>query len=492
MSCKQLILNQSGRIPGTRCEAAPTQELTMTDREETDTMGTVRVPASAYFGAQTQRAVDNFPISDLRMPADFVHALALIKSCAARVNAELGLLPAEPARAIATAAREVQDGQFDTEFVVDVYQTGSGTSTNMNMNEVLATRANELLTGRKDAKHPVHPNDHVNMGQSSNDTIPSALHIAGLSSIQGVLIPALEKLHTRLRAKADEFADVIKIGRTHLQDAVPLTLGQEFSGYARQVELGVERLQSVSGRLAELALGGTAVGSGLNAHPEFAARVISRVAGETGLPFVEAVNHFEAQAARDAAVEASGALKTVAVSLIKIANDIRWLASGPRCGLGEISLPALQPGSSIMPGKVNPVIPEVVIQVAAQVIGNDTAVTMGGQSGNFELNVSIPMIAHNLLQSIRLMASSVEVFGETCIKGIAANRETCAAGVEKSLAMVTGLVPHIGYERAAAIAKKAFETGRNVREVAKEANVLPETVIDDILTPADSGGKHGQ
>ncbi|MFZ0612758.1 MAG: class II fumarate hydratase [Desulfobacterales bacterium] len=461
-------------------------------REEKDTMGTVRVPAEAYYGAQTQRAVENFPISGLRLPPRFIHALALIKECAARVNAGLGRLDGQMADAIAGAAREVAEGRFDRQFVVDVFQTGSGTSTNMNMNEVLATRANEILTGHRDGRSPVHPNDHVNQGQSSNDVIPTALHIAALTSLSRKLVPALARLHEALNEKTAAFADVGKIGRTHLQDAVPLTLGQEFSGYARQVALGIERLQAVEPRLAELALGGTAVGSGLNAHPEFAGRVIAAIAERTGLAFVEAVNHFEAQAARDAAVEASGMLKTVAAGLVKIANDIRWLASGPRCGLGEINLPSLQPGSSIMPGKVNPVIPEALIQVAAQVMGNDVAITIGGQSGNFELNVTIPLIAHNLLQSINLLSTSVEVFAEKCIRGLTANREHCAGNIEKSLALVTGLVPHIGYEKAAAIAKAAYETGRNIRQVAAEQRVVSEELLNRILGPGDPGGKDGK
>jgi fumarate hydratase class II len=348
------------------------------------------------------------------------------------------------------------------------------------------------MTGRKDGRSPIHPNDHVNQGQSSNDVIPTALHIAALTAVKGELIPALSTLHRILDEKTTEFANVRKIGRTHLQDAVPLTLGQEFSGYARQIELGIDRLQSVEKRLAELALGGTAVGSGLNAHPQFAGRVITAIAERTGIAFVEAVNHFEAQAARDAAVETSGMLKTVAVGLVKIANDIRWLASGPRCGLGEINIPSLQPGSSIMPGKVNPVIPEAVIQVAAQVIGNDTAIAIGGQSGNFELNVSIPLIAHNLLQSIRLLASSVDVFAQKCIRGLMANRDHCAKNIEKSLATVTGLVPHIGYEKAAAIAKTALEQGRTIREVAVEQQIAPPELLNRILGAIDNGGKNGQ
>jgi fumarate hydratase class II len=362
----------------------------------------------------------------------------------------------------------------------------------MNMNEVLATRSNEILTGQKATQSPVHPNDHVNRGQSSNDVIPSALHVAAARSLESHLRPSLQNLHANLEAKATEFAHIKKMGRTHLQDAVPMTLGQEFSGYARQVELGIERLEAVRKRLSELALGGTAVGSGLNAHPEFAARVIEKLSHQTGLTFTEAQNHFEAQAARDAAVETSGALKTVAVSLLKIANDIRWLASGPRCGLGEINIPSLQPGSSIMPGKVNPVIPEVVLQVAAQVMGNDTAITIGGQSGSFELNVAIPLIAHNLLQSIRLLSSGVDVFSEKCIKGVTANADTCAANVEKSLALVTGLVPYIGYDRAAAIAKIAYESGQTVRQVAKREKVLSEDQISQILDSDESGGKNGK
>jgi len=452
-------------------------------REEEDTMGTVRVPEDAYYGSQTQRAADNFPISGILLPTEFIRSLAMIKKFAAQVNFELELLEKPVSEAIAQAAAEVIAGKFGDQFVVDVFQTGSATSTNMNMNEVLATRGNEILTGQKSMKVPIHPNDHVNMGQSSNDVIPTTLHLAALTSIQDRLLPALDILHAVLLQKTSDFEKVIKIGRTHLQDAVPLTLGQEFSGYARQVELGMQRLQGIEKRLGELALGGTAVGSGLNAHPEFAGRVIRKIADHTGIAFTEAVNHFEAQAARDAAVEASGMLKTIAVSLTKIANDIRWLASGPRCGLGEINIPALQPGSSIMPGKVNPVIPEAMLQVAAQVMGNDTTIMLGGQSGNFELNVSIPVIAHNLLQSIRLLASGVEVFTEKCIKNISANREACAANIEKSLAMVTGLVPHIGYEKAAAIAKKAFASGRTVRDIAMTEKVLSEDLLNQILDP---------
>ena len=450
-------------------------------REEKDSMGTVRVPADAYYGSQTQRAVENFPISDLKFQPAFVHALALVKHCAAQVNNELGLLAPELADAIVRACREVMDGKHDSQFVVDIFQTGSGTSTNMNMNEVVAARANEILSGQKGSKSPVHPNDHVNLGQSSNDVIPSVIHISALMLIHERLIPSLESLNNAFAAKADEFKDIRKLGRTHLQDAVPMYLGQEFSSYARQIELAIERIRSVEPRLAELALGGTAVGSGLNTHPDFAPRVIALISDHSGLPFTEAQNHFEAQAAQDVAVETSGALKTLAVSLVKIANDVRWLASGPRCGIGEINIPPLQPGSSIMPGKVNPVIPEAVMQVAAQVMGNDTTIMMGGQAGNLELNVMLPVIAYNLLQSITLLASATGVFAEKCISGITANREVCAGYIEKSLALVTGLVPEIGYDKAAAIAKKAYESGKTIREVAVEEKILPGDKINDLL-----------
>ena len=450
-------------------------------RVEKDSMGTVRVPEDAYYGSQTQRAVENFPISGLGFAPEFIHALALVKRCAARANDTLGLLDSKLAAAIAHAAHEVMEGRFDHQFVVDIFQTGSGTSTNMNMNEVVASRANEILTGKKGGRSPVHPNDHVNLGQSSNDVIPSAIHIAALTLNHTRLIPSLKTLKNTLSDKSREFEEVKKLGRTHLQDAVPMSLGQEFSGYARQIELGIERIQAADPRLKELALGGTAVGSGLNAHPDFARCVIELIAEHTGLPFCEAVNHFEAQAAQDAAVETSGALKTLAVSLVKIANDIRWLASGPRSGIGEITIPSLQPGSSIMPGKVNPVIPEAVIQVAAQVVGNDTTITMGGQAGNFELNVMLPVIAYNLMQSISILASVATAFSEKCVAGITANRETCAAYIEKSLALVTGLVPKIGYDQAAVIAKKAYESGKTIREAAMEESILSESELVELL-----------
>jgi len=450
-------------------------------RDEKDSMGTVQVPKDAYYGSQTQRAVENFPISGLFMPPHFIHSLALIKRSAASANKALGLLDAELADAIESAATETQEGRFDDQFVVDVFQTGSATSTNMNMNEVLASRANEILTGKKGGRSPVHPNDHINMGQSSNDVIPSVIHLSARTRIHEHLLPALGRLKNALSAKADEFADIPKLGRTHLQDAVPMTLGQEFSGYARQIELGIERILAGDPRLAELAIGGTAIGTGLNTHPEFAGKVCEQISEHTHLVFREALNHFEAQAAKDTAVEISGALKSVAVSLTKIANDIRWLSSGPRSGIGEITLPSLQPGSSIMPGKVNPVIPEAVLQVAAQVMGNDATITLSGQAGNFELNVMMPVIAYNLLQSVDLLASAAEVLTEKCIDGIHANPDTCKGYIEQSLALVTGLVPHIGYDKAAALAKKAYASGRTIREVAEEEQILPSETLDKIL-----------
>ncbi|MBW2573653.1 MAG: class II fumarate hydratase, partial [Deltaproteobacteria bacterium] len=411
----------------------------------------------------------------------FIYSLALIKKCAAMVNGELGLLDEKISKSIVAAAQEIMEGKFDTQFPVDVFQTGSGTSSNMNMNEVIASRANEMITEKKGGKFPVHPNDHVNIGQSSNDVIPSALHISALTRIKGRLVPALRRLEKSLLHKTSEMGDVKKIGRTHLQDAVPMFLGQEFSGYARQVALGIKRIEAVEDRLSELALGGTAVGNGLNTHPDFAKKVVALISKYSNLDFTEAENHFEAQGAQDAAVETSGALKTIAVSLVKICNDIRWLASGPRCGLGEISIPSVQPGSSIMPGKINPVIPEAVIQAAVQVMGNDTTIMIGGQAGNFELNVMLPVIAYNLLQSIDLLSSGAEVLAEKCIDGISANRENCAGNIEKSLAIATYLVPHIGYDKAAAIASKAHETGKTIIQVASEEEILSEKELNKIF-----------
>lgn len=450
-------------------------------RTEIDSMGEVQVPENAYYGAQTQRATQNFSISGLRFPRSFIKALGIIKRSAAQTNLDLGLLDAALAKPIIAAAGEVAIGSLDDQFVVDVFQTGSGTSTNMNANEVIAGYANEILTGRRGGKSPVHPNDHVNKCQSSNDVIPTAIHIAALTEIEAVLLPAMEMLETSLKTKTAEFAGIRKIGRTHLQDAVPMTLGEEFSGYARQVELGVARIKGVGGALSELALGGTAVGNGLHAHPQFARRAIELISEQTGCQFREAVNHFEAQAAQDAAVEAHGALKTFSISLVKVANDIRWLASGPRCGIGEINIPSLQPGSSIMPGKINPVIPEAVIQVAAQIMANDLAVTLGGQGGYFEINLMQPLIAHNLLQSIDLMGRAVSAFAAKCIDGITANKEKCHTNIEQSLAMSTALAPIIGYEKAAAAAKQAFEEGRTVREIALRNKVLPEEEINRLM-----------
>ena len=449
-------------------------------------MGEMKVPADAYYGAQTARAVENFPISNLRFSRQFIRALGLIKKHAALANASLGLLPARLAGPIEMAAQEVLDGKLDSQFVVDVFQTGSGTSTNMNANEVIANRAAELLGGKRGDK-VIHPNDHVNRCQSSNDVIPSAIHLAALESIESQLRPALTELHEALLAKAAAFWEILKIGRTHLQDATPIRLGQEFSGYASQVAHGSRRLENVRLHLGELALGGTAVGTGINAHPEFARRTIAGLAKETGLDLREAPNHFEAQAARDACIETSGALKTVAVSLSKIANDIRWLGSGPRLGLGELKLPATQPGSSIMPGKVNPVMCEMAIQVAAQIIGNDAAICVGGVFGNFELNTMMPVIAYNLLQSIELLTNASRVFARRCVAGLEADAARCEASIGRSLALCTALAPVIGYDQAASIAKLAYETNRTVREVAAEISSLDQKTLDELLDPRKIG-----
>ena len=462
----------------------------MSQRTEADALGAILVPEEAYYGAQTQRAIDNFPVSGLTLPAAFIRTLGLVKQCASSVNRELGLLENNLAEAIRLAAREMVEGKLDHQFLVDVFQTGSGTSTNMNANEVIAGRANEILTGARGGKSPVHPNDHVNLCQSSNDVIPSVIHIAALTEIRNRLLPSLDTLHRSLAKKSLEFRDIIKMGRTHLQDAIPIRLGQEFGGYARQVELGIRRIRTAENSLSELAIGGTAVGNGVNAHPEFARRVIALLSAETGCSFTEAEDHFEAQAAQDAAAETSGALKSVAVSLGKIANDLRWLASGPRCGLGEINLPSLQPGSSIMPGKVNPVIPEVVLQVAAQVIGNDAAITSGCQGGTFELNTMLPLIAYSLLQSISLITSAATLFAGNCIDGVSANAERCASTIEQSLALATYLVPLIGYDRAAEIAKEAYRTGKTVREVALSKKELPAEEIEKAFLRIYSEGEN--
>jgi fumarate hydratase class II len=462
-------------------------------RIERDTMGELAVPVEAYYGVQTARAIENFPISSLRMPRAVIRAMGMIKRAAATVNHSLGLLDKKPAEVIKLAASEVVDGKLDAEFPVDIFQTGSGTSTNMNTNEVISNRATELLGGVRGSKL-VHPNDHVNLGQSSNDVIPTAIHIAASEMMQQQLLPALARLHKALKRKAKEFDQIVKIGRTHLQDATPVRLGQEFGGYARQIELGIQRVKQAQAALSEVALGGTAVGTGLNCHPQFSRKVMAIISKETGCSFKEAKNHFEAQSAQDSLVEASGCLRTLAVSLMKIANDIRWLGSGPRCGLGEINVPETQPGSSIMPGKVNPVIAESVTMVCAQVIGNDVTVTVGGQAANFELIVMMPVMAYNLLQSIELLATASNNFSVKCIEGIKANEERCKSLIEESLAMCTALAPEIGYESAAKLAKDAYKSGKTVRQVAKDQKVLPDKRLTQLLDPwrmTEPGGPVG-
>ena len=476
---KQAKTNPRGKGASKKISSRPKPPRT---RIERDTMGELHVPAHAYYGVQTARAIENFPISRLRFPRAFIRALGLIKQSAAKVNASLGVLENTRARAIQQAAAEVIQGKWDDEFPVDIFQTGSGTSTNMNANEVIANRASELL-GEVRGGRVVHPNDHVNLGQSSNDIIPTAIHVASIEMITQDLVPALKRLHRSLQTKARQFDKIVKIGRTHLQDATPIRLGQEFGGYARQVELALQRAEHAKTVMGELALGGTAVGTGLNAHPRFARSVISHLSKAIRFPLHEAVNHFEAQSAQDSLVEASGCLRTIAVSLMKIANDLRWMGSGPRCGLGEIHLPETQPGSSIMPGKVNPVIAESVAMVAAQVIGNDVTITVAGQSGNFELIVMLPIMAYNMLQSIELLASSSQNLAVRCIDGIMANKETCEGWIERSLAMCTALAPAIGYEAAAGIAKESYRSGKTVRELAREQKVLPEAQLSALLDP---------
>ena len=445
-------------------------------------MGPVRVPGDALYGAQTQRAVENFPMSRMRFGRAFLSALGLVKGAAARANHQAGVLPAEIASAIETAAEEVAQGRHDPQFVVDVFQTGSGTSTNMNANEVIATRASAILGA------PVHPNDHVNRSQSSNDVFPTALHLAAAQVSQASLLPAMETLRQALEGKRNQFWEVLKIGRTHLQDAVPMRLGQEFGGYARQVELSQARIRKALEDIYELPLGGTAVGSGINAPPGFAKAAIAILAERTGLPFREAENHFEAQAARDAAVFLSAALKTYALALTKIANDIRWLGSGPRCGLGELQLPEVQPGSSIMPGKVNPVIAESVLMVCAQVIGHDAAISWAGGSGALELNTMMPIIAYDLLESIELLASASRNFADRCIIGLEANEGRLRDSLERSLALATAMTPEIGYERAAALAKAAHNSDRTIREVAEESSGIPKETLTALLNPAKMVG----
>ena len=457
----------------------------MTDfRIEHDSMGDVRVPATARWAAQTQRAVENFPISGLTIDPTLIRALARIKGAAAPVNLSLGIIEAEISDAIVWASGEVISGNYNDQFPIDVYQTGSGTSSNMNMNEVLSSLASEKL-GKK-----VHPNDHVNASQSSNDVFPSAMHLAAAETIVSDLIPSLTHLAATLRAKQAEFATVVKSGRTHLMDATPVTLGQEFGGYAQAIEIGIERLQSALPRVGELPLGGTAVGTGINAPKSFAGDVISRLVADTGLPLSEARDHFEAQGARDALVEASGVTRTIAASLNKMANDLRWMSSGPRAGLGEIHIPDLQPGSSIMPGKVNPVVPEAVCQVVAQIYGNDAAVAFGGAAGNLELNVMLPVIARNLLESLRLLTTVSRAFADKCIAGITANVEKCREYAESSPSIGTSLNPYIGYEEAAKVIKQAIAENKSVRAVVKERGLLTDEEIDkalDVLSMTKGG-----
>ncbi len=446
-------------------------------RIENDSLGEVRVPADALYGAQTQRAVENFPISGQRVGRGFIQALGLLKKAAALTNEELGNLDGKIAEAIATAAGEVAVGEWDGEFVVDVYQTGSGTSTNMNANEVMAHRANQIL-GHDGS---VHPNDHVNFGQSSNDVIPSAIHIAARLAMERELIPSLTHLRDALSEKAGAFDHIVKSGRTHLMDATPVRLGQQFGGYAHQLTKGIERVRRASEELAELALGGTAVGTGINTHPEFAPRVIALVSAELDLDFIEAENHFEAQAAKDAAVNAAGALNTIATSFFKLADDVRWLASGPTSGISEILIPAVQPGSSIMPGKVNPVMCEAMMMVAARVMGNHTTVTIAGQRGNFELNVMMPVLAQALLESITLLSNVARTFADRCVKGIEANEPRAKELLEKNPSIATALNPYVGYDEATEVAKEAARRGLSVRDVVEEKGLLKPEEINEAL-----------
>ena len=453
----------------------------MTDnnfRIEHDSMGELRVPADALWGAQTQRAVQNFPISGLTLPRPFIRALALIKASAARVNRELGLLNAMPAEAIEAAALEVAEGKYDSQFPIDVFQTGSGTSTNMNANEVIAHLA------AKQVRQPVHPNDHVNMGQSSNDTIPTAIHVSAALELNEKLLPSLVHLAEVIETKSRDTADIVTTGRTHLMDAMPVTLGQELSGWGAQIRHAIERLKGATPRLYALAQGGTAVGTGVNAHPEFGKRLAAELARRSGLAFKTSENYFESLSCQDTAVELSGQLKALAVSLMKISNDLRWMNSGPLAGLGEIALPALQPGSSIMPGKVNPVIPEAVAMVAAQVIGNDITIAIAGQAGNFQLNVMLPVIAYNLLQGIELLANSAQLLADMAIRDFVVNRERLEEALARNPILVTALNPVIGYEQGAAIAKQAYKQNKPVLEIAKQVTALSETRLRELLDPA--------
>ncbi len=450
-------------------------------RTERDSMGPLEVPVDAYYGASTRRAELNFPISDLRFPRSFIRSLALIKLAAAKVNMGLGLMEEQTANAIVEAAQEVSEGKLDDQFVVDIFQTGSGTSTNTNANEVIANRATEILGGERGSRL-VHPNDHVNTGQSSNDVIPTAIHLSALVQIKESLIPALNKLESSLDEKSKEFWPIIKTGRTHLQDATPVRLGQEFKGYAGQVSHSISRLLHAQEELSQVALGGTAVGTGVNTHPEFSSRVCQLLSDMTGVHVRETDNHFQAQNSLDAAVEASGVLRTIATSLYKIANDIRWIGSGPRAGLGELVLPEVQPGSSIMPGKINPVIAESVIQVVAQVVGNDATIALAGQGGYFELNMMMPVAAYNLLQSISLLATSADNFSEQCVKGLKATN-VGPDMVEKGLMLGTALSPAVGYDKAAEVAKEAAASGSTIREMAAKMTSLSAEQLDALLNP---------
>ena len=449
-------------------------------RIEKDSLGEMRVPDGALYGAQTARAVENFPVSGIPFPPQFIRALGIIKRACARANMELGDLDPKVGEAIVEAATEVIDGKLNAEFPLDIYQTGSGTSTHMNANEVIANRAAEIL-GKERGHKSIHPNDHVNMGQSSNDVIPTAIHVAAVMAITQELGPALEQLGLALESKAEDFDDVVKSGRTHMMDATPVRLGQEFEGYAHQIANAVERAIHARDTLLELALGGTAVGTGINRKADFPRTAIKYINEDTGLSFYEAVDHFEAQGTKDACVEASGQMKTIAVSMAKIANDIRLMASGPRTGIAEITLPSIQPGSSIMPGKVNPVVCEAVTMVAAQVIGYDTAITLGGLGSYLELNVMMPVIAYDLLEQIRLLANVSRVFAEKCIVGITANEERARDLLELNLSTCTSLAPKIGYDKAAALSKEALATGRTVREIAREQKLLPAAELDELL-----------
>ncbi|MBI5427032.1 MAG: class II fumarate hydratase [Nitrospinae bacterium] len=452
-------------------------------RMETDSMGEIKVPANAYYGAQTARSLIHFNIGQETMPREIVRAFGVLKKAAAMVNAELGLLPAEKKDLIVRAADEVIEGKLDAHFPLRIWQTGSGTQTNMNANETISNRAIEMAGGKMGSKKPIHPNDDVNKGQSSNDTFPTAMHIAAVEQVHKLLIPAIARLRDTLRRKSEEFMGIVKIGRTHLMDATPLTLGQEFSGYATQLDYALDRIHACLPRLNQIALGGTAVGTGLNTHPEFPQRAAERISKLTGHAFVSAPNKYEALAAHDAVVETSGVLKTIACSLMKIANDVRWLASGPRCGLGEISIPENEPGSSIMPGKVNPTQSEAMTMAAAQVIGNDTAINIGGASGNFELNVFKPMMIYNLLQSIRLLADSCVSFNEHCAEGIQPNKERIAEHLRNSLMLVTALNPHIGYDNAAKVAKKAHHENITLKEAAVALKLLTAEEFDRKVQP---------